>query len=309
MPRGETIADYLRGARAEKRTVRNDRWSKLMDVAGMGKGIWETLSGRKYATDTREDEQSHDTNKMLAGQAFSKSEAAQARAADAEQGLYGRAYGASQAALDRAAELQRANVAAGKSLSERQQNMQAAIMDAFEKAALVHGDWFIPNPNDPTSKMANPETIDKLRNNVLLALKAFKPTSDDMAVLEPYINDLLSFDAAALQPKQQVTQTPTFNPPPEAKPTKPAFADVTSLAQKLVKAKAIAGADPESKRVLDYIQAQMPTASNPRGGPDYSRNPIEWAAKASETVNRILGIVTPQNQTPSMKGMGNTLLK
>jgi hypothetical protein len=52
----------------------------------------------------------------------------------------------------------------------------------------------------------------------------------------------------------------------------------------------------------------MPRAGN-RGGPDYTNNPIEWTAKAMESINRILGVITPKNTAPGMKGLGNPLLK
>lgn len=44
MPVGETIADYLRGRRAEKRTSRNDAWGKIQGAVNTGVDIWKTLN-------------------------------------------------------------------------------------------------------------------------------------------------------------------------------------------------------------------------------------------------------------------------
>jgi hypothetical protein len=84
------------GIKQEERAKKNDRWSKIMDLANAGVDIWSIISGRKYQTgerigaqdfaasqsaldrlhqDTsREDTQAYNTSERIAGQEYSTGE-------------------------------------------------------------------------------------------------------------------------------------------------------------------------------------------------------------------------------------------
>jgi len=134
MPVGETIADYLRGRRAEKRTVGNDRWAKLMDAASMGSDIWKTLSGRKYGTSEREAAQAYGTNERLGTQAFSAGQAAQTRGFQAEQGLYDKAFNAEQNDLDRALQRELEKARMERDAGERAKQTMSALAAWTQRA-------------------------------------------------------------------------------------------------------------------------------------------------------------------------------
>jgi hypothetical protein len=185
--------------------------------------------------------------------------------------------------------------------------MMAAIQEAFG-TAQVRGDWFIPDPVNPTQKVVNPDTIDQLRANILKAIAVYKPTSEDMALLTPYINDLLAGGTPAEgKAPGAATSKSIYNPPAPAQKTKPEFQEIADLAKKLYDARGRVQGDRQATDELNYIQNQMPRAGF-SGGPDYVKNPIEWLAKARQTIDRILGVgIPPVDQ--SFRGLGGPLLK
>lgn len=326
MPWNETISDYVNAERDRKQNRKNDRWAKLMQAAGLGKSIWDTLneqnkykpgsdymkaqelSGKTWPQENAAFESDIDTKKARLDQEIAAAKAAgdYVRAVELEKeraalDMEARKYSEEQANY-------RARLGAGKELSDKQAKMMTAIQEAFG-TAQVRGDWFIPDPVNPNQKVVNPDTIDQLRANILKAIAVYKPTSEDMALLTPYINDLLAGTEATGGAGAKTNQTkPVFAPPPPATKTKPSFQEVTDLAKKLYEAKNRVRANPELTSKLDYIAGQMPRAGFP-GGPDYTGNPIEWMASALELVNRILGIATPPPVDKSFRGVGGPLTK
>jgi hypothetical protein len=251
MPWGETIADYIGKKQDRKSKNRDAMWAKLMEAANMGKDIWTTLSGRQYATGEREAAQGYGTNERLAAAANSASEAAKGRGFQAEQGLYDKAFNAQQAELDRQLNRDLESSRAAREMGDKSEKRMSFLADWTQRAYQLA----LSNPVflDETGQfnMAKKEELRNFLYSQVDKLPQLKPEEVMWAKqsFDGYV-DSWGSGAGAIGQKGAV-QTPAFNPPAEAKPTKPAFADITSLAQKLVEARRVASGDPESKRLLD----------------------------------------------------------
>lgn len=303
MPWGETIADFVRARQARRSSERDAMWQKLMDIASTGSDIWKTISGREYATGERKAAEDNARYERLAAAAQAASEAAKARGEAGNQRLYAQAFEASQAenaaanalkmqeAADRAA-LQREQVRAGTATSEKKEKIKQ------ELAKYLAQDMVAVRPDLYVSDEMGNLALDREKNaeikKQVLAYYSDITDPDLLKWLNGYLDTTLA--TIATPAGKKVAQNPVYNPPAEPKPTKPQYTEITDLAKKLNQAMKASRGDPDVMRELNYILDEMPRASNPKGGLQYSRNPIEWTAKAMETVNRILGITQPQSQ-------------
>lgn len=307
MPWGETISDFIRTRQGRKASERDAMWAKLMDIANTGSDLYKTLSGRKYQTGEREAEQAYNTEERIGSQAYSAGESEKARGFQAEQGLTGREYDARQAELDR--QLQRELEASRLSRemgdkSERRMSFLAEWTQRAYQLALSNPMFLDENGQfDMTKK----EELRKFLYSQVNSLPQLSKSEVDWAKqsFDGYVDSW----AGTGEKKPSSDQTPLFNPPAAQTPPKSsAVSDISSLVNKVIRARKLPGIDKDTQRILDYIQGQLPRAGVP-GGSDYRKNPSEWLATAIETVNRLLGVVTPQNTEPGMVGIGNPLLK
>jgi hypothetical protein len=285
MPWGEKIAQFV-GDRQDRRSKERDAmWAKLMQVAGMGSDIWKTLSGRKFTTNERLGAEKFSGEQAGLGrtQAVEMQEDAQLHGTGERLGA--EKFSAAQNDADRATRIKEAM--AGKKSGEGELNRR--LNEALASVTTLNPDFVIPDPNNPTNSILDLTKARDIKDAVLAFFE--DPAEREWAAKQ------IDLTIARWKPKEQgnpkVTQTPTFNPPDVKPPTKPPLADINLIAKKLVDARRAAGQDANAKSLLDYIQGQLPRPGNPLGGFDYSKNPIEWAAKAMETINKILGIAVP----------------
>lgn len=202
------ITDYKFAKRKEKRDQTNDTINNLLNIAQFGKGIWDTVSEQnKYKPGSdymNAQELGNKTWPMDVQNAKAKLDEAKA------EGDQTRVLALQKYISDRTMELSkyeqpqmnyRAELAAGDQKTEKQSRMAAAIREAFG-LAQTNPSWFLNDPSDPSgnSKIPNPATIDKLRENLLLAVGMYNPTKQDLAAVTPYLNSLLSSNGASPPP-------------------------------------------------------------------------------------------------------------
>jgi uncharacterized membrane protein len=296
------ITDYKFAKRKEKRDQTNDTINNLLNAVQVGKGIWDTVQeSNKYKPGSdymNAQELGSKTWPMDVQNAKAKLDEAKA-AGDQTRILALQKYIA-----DRTSELShyeqpqmnyRAQLAAGDQKTEKQSRMAAAIREAFG-LAQTNPSWFLNDPSDPSgnSKMPNPETIDKLRENLLLAVGMYNPTKEDIAAVTPYLNSLLSSKEGGSTVPQDAAKGPksSFNPP-DIKDVKPKveLSQITGLAKSLSEVRKKVTKGSQEALTLDYLQGQLPRMGNAKGGPDYSSDPVGWVKKAYEFINQLQGIV------------------
>jgi hypothetical protein len=192
------ITDFVFKKNQLQQNAGQNTMDNIFKVAGLGKDIWNTLN----TNDLSGKQQGWNQSNMMQKAAIDKDFIRTQNALDQANKAGDRS--AAQAAQDHLAELEmtrekyiqqqenyRAELAAGNSKTDKQAKMMSAIQSSFG-TAKVRGDWFLPDPNNPNDKIINPATVDQLRSNILKAVAVYKPTQEDIDVINPYIEDLLA---------------------------------------------------------------------------------------------------------------------
>jgi hypothetical protein len=203
------LGNIIRQNRRDSATDEQNKINNLMKAAEFGKSIWDSVNEQNkykpgsdfynlakeqsvgWPSQLADKQQSLsialDENRARLNEAKAAGDQTRALALQEEQNR----LLAERERLEREGSAYRARLAAGDKTTERQNNMMSAIQEAFG-TAQVHPGWFMPDPNNPASNIINPEKIGEIRDNIMLAIKTYRPTAEDMAVLQPYIENLLA---------------------------------------------------------------------------------------------------------------------
>jgi hypothetical protein len=318
MPVGETIADYLRGRRAEKRAAGNDAWTKLQGAVNTGVDIWKTVNEQnKYKPGSNYYEFQKkslvdwptDAARQKAEIELSQSKSfldyQRANPMKPAEQLFqewlltpeGQKSLADQWKRDQERmgvehKFRMEEIAASRNPKEGE--LQSRLTDAINEVTMLRPDWTTQDPNNPNNSILDLSKAADIKEAVL----AYFSDPAERAWAEKMLDKTIStWKPNVTPPKTGVNQTP-YPGSPKPVPSKRIDAQaLTDLKNRIIEARNKLKGDPNATKELNYMYGELPTLGNPGGGKDFSKDQLGWYYGAIEALNKLLGYASPPGRT------------